>query len=518
MAVVPKAAEADGRVLEEFGRGLENLRQQLRIPGMAAGVVKDRRLIWAKGFGFADVEKGIEASPSTPWHIASVTKTFAAVILLQLVEEGKLGLDDPLEKFGIAVKSRGTVRVRHILTHTSEKAPGTFFRYSGRRWEHLARVIQEASGKPFKDLIVERISRRLGLSDTAPNRESASEAYPFEDIRKRASVFYGMDEAFRPKRQELVLGFYAAGGLFSSVRDMAVYDAAIDGDVLLKPETRALMFAPHVSEAGHVLPHGLGWFCQDLHGTRLVWHFGWHPDHASALMVKVPEEGLSFLLFANSDKLSQPFNLLHGDLLNSPAALLFLKTFVARGEALAEIADREAVTEDISLKAGGWKPAASGAQKAFLICCRLAFLSAPLVWTAGWVARKHRAKDGGRELLGEGRGIVFIRIYALFVMALCVLMMAALQEAPFLMYWPELPGWIDGISLAENVVLALPTLLSALSFGWLLLTAFVWTRQAGSLVSRLHDTFLAAFTIGFTALLDHWHLVGISYYWEYLLK
>jgi hypothetical protein len=278
------------------------------------------------------------------------------------------------------------------------------------------------------------------------------------------------------------------------------------------------MFAPHVSEAGHVLPHGLGWFCQDLHGTRLVWHFGWHPDHASALMVKVPEEGLSFLLFANSDKLSQPFNLLYGDLLNSPAALLFLKTFVARGEALAEIADREAVTEDISLKAGGWKPAASGAQKAFLICCRLAFLSAPLVWTAGWVARKHRAKDGGRELLGEGRGIVFIRIYALFVMALCVLMMAALQEAPFLMYWPELPGWIDGISLAENVVLALPTLLSALSFGWLLLTAFVWTRQAGSLVSRLHDTFLAAFTIGFTALLDHWHLVGISYYWEYLLK
>ena len=104
--------------------GLEKLSRQLRIPGMAAGVVKDGELVWAKGFGYADVENGIKADAGTPWHIASVTKTFAAAIVLQLVEEGRLGLDDPLEKFGVRMESPGVVRVRHILTHTSEAEPG----------------------------------------------------------------------------------------------------------------------------------------------------------------------------------------------------------------------------------------------------------------------------------------------------------------------------------------------------------------------------------------------------------
>src|SRR4030042_3714546 len=105
---------------------------------MAAGVVKDRQVVWAKGLGHAHLENRIGAAPDTPWHIASVAKTFAAIVLLQLVEEGKLGLDDPLEKFGIHMKSPGIVRAGQILTHTSERRPGTFFRSSGRLWAHLA--------------------------------------------------------------------------------------------------------------------------------------------------------------------------------------------------------------------------------------------------------------------------------------------------------------------------------------------------------------------------------------------
>lgn len=75
-----------------------------------------------------------------------MAKTFAAVIVLQLMEEGKLSLDDPLSDFGIRLGGRGVVGVRHVLSHTSESQPGTFFRYSGRRWEHLGRVIKAACG------------------------------------------------------------------------------------------------------------------------------------------------------------------------------------------------------------------------------------------------------------------------------------------------------------------------------------------------------------------------------------
>ena len=513
-----EVTQPEAPIIKDFEAKLEHMRQQLRIPGMAAGVVKDRQVVWAKGFGHADLENRIGAAPDTPWHIASVAKTFAAIILLQLVEEGKLGLDDPLEKFGIHMKSPGIVRVRHILTHTSERRPGTFFRYSGRLWEHLAQVIQKASGKSYKENLIERIIRPLELTDTAPNRESGSEAYPFDDIRRRVAVPYRMDERFNPIRLEYGLGFYAAGGLFSSVRDMAKYDAAIDDDLLLKPEAKKTMWTPFSSAGGKVFPHGLGWFTQIVHKTLLVWHFGWHPDHASALIVKVPERNTTFMVFANTDKLSQPFNLLRGNVLNSPAALLFLKMVVFRGEDLAEISDQEAVTNDIILKASGRKPVASPVQRGILICCLLSFMSAPILWTTGWTQRKRRAKKlpYGPYKASWGSGI--IRIYALLSMMLCVLSCAVLLRAPFLVYWPELPGWIDGISLAENLFLVLPTLLALLGIGLALLTILVWIRKYWSFLGRLYFAWLAIAMISYLLLLDHWHLIGFSYYWNYLIR
>jgi len=514
----PGIPSLDGQILKEFEEDLETLRRQLRIPGMAAGVLKDQELVWAKGFGYADLENKIEASISTPWHIASVTKTFAAIILLQLVEDGKLSLDDPLEKFGIPVKSGGVVRVKHILTHTSEGKPGTFFRYSGRLWEHLAQVIKAASGKSFKELLVERIIRPLKLADTAPNKEAASEAYPFDDIQNRGAVLYGMDESFNPRRSKYELGFYAAGGLFSSVQDMAKYVTAIDKDLLLKPETKKMMFTPFSAANGKAFPHGLGWFTQVFRGSLLVWHFGWHPDHASALILKVPEKYLTFMVFANTDKLSQPFNLLRGNVLNSPAALLFLKRVVFPAEEFAEIADKEAVTNDIILKTSGRQPVVNAVQKAILIGYGLSFLSAPILWTSGWILRKRKSKKKALESRKAGWGSGASRIYALLSMTLCVLFYAALLRAPFLVYWPELPGWIDGISLEENIFLALPTLLALLGLGLVALAIFVWIRKYWSCFERLHYAWLAVATTGYLLLLDHWHLIGISYYWNYFIR
>jgi len=514
----PMLPPPGGLVFREFEGDLEHLRQQLRIPGTAAGVMKGQQLVWAKGFGYADLENRIEAAPNTPWHIASVAKTFTAIVLLQLVEEGKLNLDDPLEKFGIRMKSKGVVRVRHILTHTSQRRPGTLFRYSGRLWEHLAQVIQKASGKSYKENLIERIIKRLELADTAPNKETASEAYPFEDIRSRAAVPYGMDESFKPQRSEYGLGFYAAGGLFSSVQDMAKYLAAIDNDLLLKPETKKTMFTPFSSANERIFPHGLGWFTQVFHGKQLIWHFGWHPDHASALIIKVPEKNLTFMIFANTDKLSQPFNLLRGNVLNSPAALLFLKTIVFPGEDLAEIADKEAVTTDIVLKTSGRKPLIGPVQKGILICCLLSFLSAPILWTAGWILRKRSFKKKASSAYKSGLGSGISRIYALLSMMLCVLFYAALLRAPFLMYWPELPGWIDGISLTENLFLALPTLLTLLGFGLIIVTIWVWIKKYWLFLERLHYAWLAVCLTGFILLLDHWHLIGIAYYWNYFIR
>lgn len=148
---------------------LESLRQELKIPAYSAAVVKDQKVLWAKGFGYADVEHKIPATEHTPYHLASLTKTFASTILMQLVQEGKVKLDDPVSKYGILLESDGVIRVRHLLSHTSEGNPGEQYRYNGNRFAELDKVVQRASGKSFGELLIANILEPLGMDETAPN-------------------------------------------------------------------------------------------------------------------------------------------------------------------------------------------------------------------------------------------------------------------------------------------------------------------------------------------------------------
>lgn len=157
---------------ERFGQlevQLESIRQELKIPALSAAIVKDQRVVWAKGFGFADLENKVPASEHTPYHLASLTKTFASTILMQLVQEGRVKLDDPVSKYGINLESEGVIRVRHLLSHTSEGNPGEQYRYNGNRFAELDKVVQRASGKSFGELLIANILDPLGMTETAPN-------------------------------------------------------------------------------------------------------------------------------------------------------------------------------------------------------------------------------------------------------------------------------------------------------------------------------------------------------------
>jgi CubicO group peptidase (beta-lactamase class C family) len=155
--------------IARFETLLESLRQELKIPAYSAAIVKDQKVIWAKGFGYADVENKIPATEHTAYHLASLTKTFASTILMQLVQEGKIKLDDPVSKYGITLESDGVIRVRHLLSHTSEGNPGEQYRYNGNRFAELDKVVQRATGKSFAELLIANILDPLGMNDTAPN-------------------------------------------------------------------------------------------------------------------------------------------------------------------------------------------------------------------------------------------------------------------------------------------------------------------------------------------------------------
>src|SRR5687767_204492 len=148
---------------------LESLRQELKIPAYSAAIVKDQKVIWAKGFGYADVENKIPATEHTAYHLASLTKTFGSTILMQLVQDGKIKLDDPASKYGITLESPGVITVRHLFSHTSEGNPGEQYRYNGNRFGELDKVVERATGKSFGELLIANILDPLGMNETAPN-------------------------------------------------------------------------------------------------------------------------------------------------------------------------------------------------------------------------------------------------------------------------------------------------------------------------------------------------------------
>ena len=317
--------------IAEFEQRLEAMRASSHIAAITAVISKDQDVVWVKPYGMADVAQQRPATETTVYHLASLTKPLAATVLLQLVQEGKVTLDDPVSMYGITVPSpAGTViRVRHLLSHTSEGVPGTKYAYNGDRFALLENVIVQAAGKSFAAALEERIIVPLGLQRTAPNPQSASFAASgfdrttFEANMARGYTYSGGGYNLTPYPSL----FGAAAGLTSSALDYASFSMAMDRDALLQPATKALAYTPVVSPSGETFPYGLGWFSTMYKGVRIIWHYGlWTAN--SSLIVKVPDRGLTFVVLANSDALSSPYQLGAGKLETSPWARLFLDTFV----------------------------------------------------------------------------------------------------------------------------------------------------------------------------------------------
>ena len=319
----------------KFEEELESLRKEMKIPGMSAAVVKEGELVWARGFGYSDVENGIPAAPETPYHLASVTKTFAAVTIMQLVQEGKLSLDDPVSRFGVNLPEGDKVLVRHLMSHTSEGTPGQHYQYNGNRYGQLSLVVQAATGRSLQELVYEHIIQPLGMENTAPSPPAACTGLEFAPTCDRVyaalTQLYFLDTDFNPIPGFNQDNFNAGAGLMSTVVDLAKFDAALDANTLVTEATKKLMWTPTVSNSGQTLPYGLGWFTQDYRGMRLIWHTGFSPPSTSALFLKLPDNSLTFIVLANTDMLSRNFQAGHGDaadVLDSLVALAFYKQFV----------------------------------------------------------------------------------------------------------------------------------------------------------------------------------------------
>src|SRR5262249_6057056 len=264
-------------------------------------------------------------------------------LLMQLVEQSKLDLDDPMSKYSPEFQKQyknGAIKVRHVFTHTSHGTPGESYKYDGRRFVYLSDVVAKASGLTFRELLVKNILDKVEMSASAPgqdvlvNRGSSSAWLDAEHAERYEKALANLAIPYRLAGTEVIKAAYppkeinTSAGLITNVIDLAKYDAAIDRHAFIKPETQQRVWTPAVFTDGRMLPYGYGWFTQQYKGLTLIWHNGYWPGSYSSLYLKIPDRKISFILLANSDALSAPYKLDGGNVATSAFANTFLRLFV----------------------------------------------------------------------------------------------------------------------------------------------------------------------------------------------
>ncbi len=274
--------------------------QRQHIPGLSLLVIKNDKIIRAEGFGLANVELQVPVKPESVFQSGSVGKQFTATAVMMLVEEGKIGLDDPLTKyFPDAPATWKDVTIRELLSHTAgfgdypksfdyrkdwtedeelkliesiplAYPPGTNWAYSNFGYVTLGILIHRVTGEFYGDFLQQRIFRPLGMNST----RIISEA----DIVANRSAGYRLVKG-ELKNQEWVspvVNTTADGSLYFTTLDLAKWDAALYTEKLLKRSSLDLMWTPVKLKNGQPNKghYGFGWFIEDRKGHRCIHHDG----------------------------------------------------------------------------------------------------------------------------------------------------------------------------------------------------------------------------------------------------
>lgn len=307
---------SNGQNDEKFTTDLNVLKEYFSIPGISAIVARDNEVIYETYLGYSDIENKIVNDASTAYPIASITKLYSSVLIMKLVEQGKLSLEDPISMFIPDVKLEDQIKVKHLLSHTSQGEVGNQFFYSNR-FSLLTHVIEIASGKTFKDYMQNEIFNVLGLENSFLLEDTSNLTTQGLKVAKPYFLEDGIMEG------QIEFGYSSSAGIVSTPSDLLKFNRAIDQNVLISKESKEVMFNGISSH----LPYAYGNFKQSINDVNLSWVYGQY-DFYSSLLVKVPARKLTLILFANNNLMSDPARLIMGDLRSSLFALSFLNNFV----------------------------------------------------------------------------------------------------------------------------------------------------------------------------------------------
>ena len=298
-------------------------RYQGSVPGVSLLVLRNGKAVVRRSSGFADLERRVAATPQTNYRLASVTKQFTAASVLLLAQQGKLSMSDRLKRWLPSLPpALDSVTIKHLLTHTSgivdyedlipDSAttqvhdldvlhlleskdstyfkPGTNYRYSNSGYALLALIVERASGKRFAAFLHDRIFASLGMNNTVAYEEG------FSIVANRAYGYTMKDSAWVRKDQSVTSAVLGDGGIYSSIDDLAKWDAALYDSRLLSDTSRDLAFSAHTTTNNPDISYGFGW--------RITGETVWHSGETSGfrnVIVRYPSRRLTVIILSNRD-------------------------------------------------------------------------------------------------------------------------------------------------------------------------------------------------------------------------
>lgn len=323
----------------------EEMRRQ-KIPGLSIALAIDNQPVYEQGFGMADLENSVPAKAETVYRTASIAKSMTAVAVMQLVEQGRIDLDSPVQKYCSAFpEKQWPVTARQLLGHlagvrhykfpgeasgTSHyftiadsmklfkdepllQEPGTKFTYTTYGYTVLGCAIEGASGMSYEDYMREKVFLPAGMNATRkdnfrmviPNR---ARGYMKLDERTYNSLPEAVKRIAKPGE------IYNAslhdtsmkvpgGGLVSTAVDLVKFGIAVNKGALVKKPTVEQMWTKQKTKDGKETTYGLGWGIGDALGNRLVSHSGGQAG-TSTLLILLPEKGVAVGAMSNLEGIS----------------------------------------------------------------------------------------------------------------------------------------------------------------------------------------------------------------------
>lgn len=297
------------------------------VAALGIGVKRGDDLLLAKGYGLADVENQVPARAETVFRIGSITKQYTAASIMQLVEAGEIGLEDPITKFFPDYPTQGhEVTVRRLLNHTSgirsytgleawrpkrtldltdqelvdlfknepfDFEPGESYLYNNSAFYLLGMIIEVVSGESYRDYVKAHLFEPLGLSgsmycDEQPIIPWRAEGYAIEDGNLVNDAYLSMNQPG------------AAGALCSTVPDLLVWTAALRSNEVVSSESYAQMTTRGTLNDGSDIGYGFGLGVGEFEGQPTVSHGGGINGFVT-MMAHYPDSDLDIVVLSNTE-------------------------------------------------------------------------------------------------------------------------------------------------------------------------------------------------------------------------